>query len=580
MRHLLFAILLAGVAFGPLPASAGPVEAAARIFAKSSVDAGSAIGVGVGIVIKGEPPRFFSYGLANAGKREPFGPDSLFEIGSVTKIFTTNLLGQAVHDGKFSLNTPLLALRLELGSLKPLMGQATLKDLGDFTAGLPSLAPLCQHDNVPGCLPSDRPAPAVYNAQKFLAFFQNTVPKNYQLAKPEPVTSLPAPYYYSDFSVGLLGLILGGSPNTPLSNAALGGWVKLLRERLLRPLGMRNTYLFPPSQSPVPLALGYNQAIGSAIVASGQVRAIALEAPGSGYTAPPKVTIKGGGGTGARATAQIGSNGSVTGFTVTNGGYGYVPPPAVTFLPSQARAPSGSPPKAIAVVAKGKVAGVKIIDGGSGYTQPPNVVISGGRRNGLGRDAKCTAHIANGSVSFVSVDDGGEGYIDPVTVSVAPGNAITNPVPIWAPAGALHSTIRDMSILAAAATGLPLPPASVITPAIAAGFNIAETPYACTGPLPNLPRCPAGSLLSGLSWAIQPEDKVNKVPAIVMKNGGLSGFSTQVMLMPARGLAVVVFVNSNGATSAGEKEGEAERIARNILYALYYTLPPAGPHSD
>lgn len=574
--HVLSAALLAAAAFGALPARCDPVEAAARIFAKSSVDAGSAIGVGVGIVIPGGPPRFFSCGLANAGKREPFGPDSLFEIGSVTKVFTTNLLGQAVFNGEFSLNTPLSAFPQELGAFKPLMGQAVLKELGDFTAGVPSLAPLCKHDNVPGCLSSLRPTPAVYNAQKFLAFFQNTEPKNYQLSPPKPVTSLPAPYFYSDFSVGLLGLILGGRPNAPLSNAALGGWVKLLRERVLRPLGMRNTYLYPPPQSPVPLALGYNQAIGSAAVALGQVRAIALLSPGSGYTAPPKVTIKGGGGTGAQATAQIGSDGTVTGFTVTGGGSGYVPPPTVTFAASQARALSGSPAKAVAVVAKGKVVGVKIIDGGSGYTRPPDVAVSGGRRNGIGRDAKCTAQIANGSVSFVSVEDGGEGYIDPVTVSVAPGNSITNPVPIWAPAGALHSTIRDMSVFAAAAAGLPLPPASSVTPAMAAGFKIAETPYACSGPLPNLPRCPAGSLLSGLSWAIQPEDKANKVPAIIMKNGGLSGFSTQVMLMPARGLAVVVFVNSNGSTSTGEKEGEAERIARNILYALYYQLPPPG----
>jgi hypothetical protein len=40
----------------------------------------------------------------------------------------------------------------------------------------------------------------------------------------------------------------------------------------------------------------------------------------------------------------------------------------------------------------------------------------------------------------------------------------------------------------------------------------------------------------------------NDVPAVLSKNGGLPGFSTEVLLMPARSLAVVVFVNSNGDT--------------------------------
>jgi CubicO group peptidase (beta-lactamase class C family) len=43
---------------------------------------------------------FFSFGLARYGARpgagEQFSPDTLFQIGSVTKIFTTNLLGQIV----------------------------------------------------------------------------------------------------------------------------------------------------------------------------------------------------------------------------------------------------------------------------------------------------------------------------------------------------------------------------------------------------------------------------------------------------------------------------------------------------
>ncbi len=54
---------------------------------------------------------------------------------------------------------------------------------------------------------------------------------------------------------------------------------------------------------------------------------------GAGYVVAPTVTISGGGGSGATATAQINSlTGTVTGFTITNGGIGYTSAPTVTLL--------------------------------------------------------------------------------------------------------------------------------------------------------------------------------------------------------------------------------------------------------
>jgi hypothetical protein len=49
-------------------ADGDPVAAIAKIFAKSAVDRGAAVGVGLGILMSGQPPRFFSYGLANAAR--------------------------------------------------------------------------------------------------------------------------------------------------------------------------------------------------------------------------------------------------------------------------------------------------------------------------------------------------------------------------------------------------------------------------------------------------------------------------------------------------------------------------------
>lgn len=547
-----------------------PVAAIAQTFAKSSVDRGGAVGVGVGILLPGQPPRFFSYGLGNAATGQPFGPDLAFQIGSVTKVFTTNLLGQEIYRGTRHLDDALSAFPMELGSFKPLTREVTLKQLADFTGGFPSLAPICNDSppKVPGCLKTDRPTPEVYTARDFLTFFQNTVPKNYQNTKTPPVTSLPAPYFYSDFSVGLLGLILGGNPKVPLDNQALNGWESLLQNRLLRPLLMGNTYLYPSPRSQVSVALGYDQAVGSAVITNGQVSEIVLGVPGSGYTSSPQVSISGGGGTGAEATANIDGKGAVTGFSITSAGTGYVAPPKIAF--------SSGGATANVIVSNGKVAGIKISDHGSGYTTAPNVTISGGRRNGIGRDATGIALISSGQVTFVSLTDAGDGYEPSVSVIVKPGQPLTNAIPIWAPAGALHSTIRDMTAFTAAALGQTRRGLLSIDPAITAGFKIAETPYACSGASPDLSGCQEGTLLSGLSWAILPEDKVNNVPAIVLKNGGLNGFSTQLFLMPVRNLGVVVFVNSNGETDTGEKTGEAELIGRNILYALYYELLQPG----
>ena len=251
-----------------------------------------------------------------------------------------------------------------------------------------------------------------------------------------------------------------------------------------------------------------------------------------------------------------------------SGGSGYVPPPTVTL--------SGGDPKKAAiaevVVSRGRVVGINLLDGGSGYSGAPKVVIGGGRHPSKGRDATATAHNANGRVIFVSVDDSGDGYEQPIAVIIEPGGALHSPIPIWAPAGALTSTIADMVNFASAALGQTKVAGRNVPPSITAGFDIAETTYACEGAVPS-PPCEKGVLQSGLAWGIEPADVNNGVPAVVFKNGGLTGFSTQVDLIRDLNLAVVVFVNTKqaGADTGEEEEGAlAPIIARNILFALFY----------
>ena len=62
------------------------------------------------------------------------------------------------------------------------------------------------------------------------------------------------------------------------------------------------------------------------------VSSITITAGGTGYNNVPTITVSGGGGTGATATAEIYS-GAVTKITVTNIGSGYTSTPTITITP-------------------------------------------------------------------------------------------------------------------------------------------------------------------------------------------------------------------------------------------------------
>ena len=65
-------------------------------------------------------------------------------------------------------------------------------------------------------------------------------------------------------------------------------------------------------------------------VANGALAGITVTAGGSGYTSAPTVSITGGGGSGATATA-VRASGAVTGVTLTNPGSGYTSAPTIAF---------------------------------------------------------------------------------------------------------------------------------------------------------------------------------------------------------------------------------------------------------
>jgi hypothetical protein len=130
-----------------------------------------------------------------------------------------------------------------------------------------------------------------------------------------------------------------------------------------------------------------------------------------GYTTNPVVAIFGGGGTGAKATAnQI--NGVVTSITITNPGSGYTNTPTIIIAP-----PPFPPRKATgtAQIVNGFVVGTKITDGGFGYDSPPAVLIVGGGGSG----ATGTATVQNGVITAITITSSGSGYTSAPSIQIA-----------------------------------------------------------------------------------------------------------------------------------------------------------------
>jgi CubicO group peptidase (beta-lactamase class C family) len=544
-------------------------------YAKPQVESGAATGVEVGITLGSKPPRFFSYGLArfgtSPGDRERFTEDTLFQIGSVTKIFTTNLLGQLAAQQPSVLSEPLSQFASQLGILPPNVRAMTLEELGDFTSGVHVDTPLqcssptqqgtgciCVLDPLNGCTRDDRPTIDQYDAGGLVAYYQNL-----QVSPP------PGSYFYSDISTGIIGLLLGGRPHRPLDNSALTGWSRQVESQITRPLGMKRTFLNPPSgQSAHGVAGGYDQALVTAQVSRGTITG--LDPPsngGSNYvqSMPPAVTIVGGGGRGATAHAVLSCPGdpnecTVASVAAVNPGSGYLAAPVVSF--------GGGGATGEAVVADGKVVGVLMQKRGC-YDKQPSVTISGGRLSN-GRDATAEAVLWHQQVAFVKITDGGAGYVAPLAVLVEPGQSFLNNIPIWAPAGAISSTARDMMILTEAALDHPSVKGKRIPPLLRRGFQVAETSYA-QGPA----SCQNAEIEgSGLAWAIMPA--AANVGEIIVKNGGIDGFSTVVFLVPSIDLGVVVFINSRTPISTAEQGTQPTSIATdtgfNMIFAVLHVM--------
>lgn len=214
------------------PASSIPDAAALRRLLQERVDDKKAVALIAAVDRPGAEPWLVAVGNERAGK--PLDEHSVFEIGSITKVFTGILLADMVLRGEVKLDQPVAELLPKDVRVPTRNGIAvTLAHLSIQNSGLPRLP-----DNL---APKDMSNP----------YADYTVAQLYEFLNKHELRRDPgAQYEYSNLGVGLLG--------HALSLRAGKSYEQLVRERILEPLGMKSTAITLTSDMRARVAQGHD----------------------------------------------------------------------------------------------------------------------------------------------------------------------------------------------------------------------------------------------------------------------------------------------------------------------------------
>jgi CubicO group peptidase (beta-lactamase class C family) len=170
-------------------------------------------------VVSSNGTQVYSYGNISKGNSTDVNGDSIFDIGSITKTFTTALMMDMVKRGLINLNDPIEKYLPDSVNVPTYNGHPiTIENLATHTSGLPDF-PIGWNRN------------QVYTNEQVYGFLSNMT-----------LQSEPGMFAnYSDFGMGLLGHILALKSDT--------SYESLVKDRILNVLGMDSTGLAMNSTS-------------------------------------------------------------------------------------------------------------------------------------------------------------------------------------------------------------------------------------------------------------------------------------------------------------------------------------------
>ena len=234
----------AGFAASGLPqtiwaAAAAKADIAARIDTRILQQLVNDVALQLGVVggqmalFDGERIHEFSTGLGNFERRLPVTSDTLFQIGSTTKLFNAALIMNLVDEGVLDLDAPVKTWikDFELGDPEA-TSAVTLRQLLSMSSGI---------DNGP--------------YQEYGRGDDALVRYVAALADIPMIFAPGTAYGYSNASTNVSGLAA--------QLAAGKNWETLLAERILNPLGLKQSANFPEDLLYHPVALGYRYATGA-----------------------------------------------------------------------------------------------------------------------------------------------------------------------------------------------------------------------------------------------------------------------------------------------------------------------------
>jgi CubicO group peptidase (beta-lactamase class C family) len=205
--------------------------------------------IAIGLVDK-NGTQFYSYGQLSHNSNAKVDQNTIFAIGSNTKVFTALLLVVMVNNGLVNLDDPVeryLPVNVTVPQYKG--HKITLEDLATHTSGLPEWP----YNYCPQYDPSRA---SVQDSIQFRLGLINctkdyTMKQFYQAFSNTSLSGEPgSQFHYSTFGSGLLGHILVLKSN-------MSSYEELLQKRILDVLGMNSTGINLSEQDKMRLAIGH-----------------------------------------------------------------------------------------------------------------------------------------------------------------------------------------------------------------------------------------------------------------------------------------------------------------------------------
>lgn len=179
-------------------------------------------GMAVGVIQNNKKYETY-YGLQSVQDKKAVSSSTIFELGSVSKLFTATAGGYAKNKGKISFDDTPGKYWKELKNTT--IDQVNLLQLATYTSG-----------NLALQFPDE-----VQTDQQVLTFFKDWKPKN----------SIGEYRQYSNPSIGLFGKVVALSMNKPFD--------QVLEKTIFPDLGLKHSYVNVPKTQMQNYAFGYNQ---------------------------------------------------------------------------------------------------------------------------------------------------------------------------------------------------------------------------------------------------------------------------------------------------------------------------------